>query len=553
MSVTSTPKTHTAGSQTLGSDSARGGRRRRTKLTSEKKIADDEFMAAAIGDVEWLKQSLRDAGPDVNFDKNGLTAIHLAAIHGRLECLKVCIEKFKIDINLPSSTGWRPVHLCISNQTGNRSLQCLAYLLEKGADGSISNDDGITPVHQAASEGHVQCLKLLLEIGAKIDGKDCRDNTPLDLAKLWGHRKCARILAAEMWHQDKDSVAKEMQQLKKIKMQQVLRELEEDEEMKAAQQFYGDEAFKQWMASKNLKSKSAGAEGSDKAGSLGGYKPNSVARNARQDASKKTTVKVSLDARKMTDRTSKQGKVDDEPLGLTDEELLKGLDGGIENDEDRDKNKEKRKKVPTFYNDTEWNKSTKAPKKGYVPNLMDDFPRDEYTMMARVKGAPKFYEGKFHRPITPNNVDEDIRMKGPNAKLRQPKLPREVIEHELSINQGLIDRGMLFKCKHIGDVHTKKKYDIDTKGRSEAPLHLLNDVRSFMMKNSVRLLDVPPKSTGSSKTGSDSSKSRFARSELTDDHFPLPMVMQTLKNMSRPTHFPNIYGREYEINLGDIK
>ena len=73
MSVASTPKTHTAGSQTLGSgmsDSARGARRRRTKLATEKKIADDEFMAAAIGDVEWLKQSLRDAGPDINFDKN---------------------------------------------------------------------------------------------------------------------------------------------------------------------------------------------------------------------------------------------------------------------------------------------------------------------------------------------------------------------------------------------------------------------------------------------------------------------------------------------------
>lgn len=55
-----------------------------------------------------------------------------------------------------------------------------------------ANDDGITPVHQAASEGHVQCLKLLIEIGARIDGRDCRGNTPLDLAKLWGHRKCAR-------------------------------------------------------------------------------------------------------------------------------------------------------------------------------------------------------------------------------------------------------------------------------------------------------------------------------------------------------------------------
>ena len=96
MSVTSTPKTHTAGSQTWGSgmsDSARGARRRRTKLATEKKIADDEFMAAAIGDVEWLKQSLRDAGPDVNFDKN----VSFYYMSGKLS-ISVGVEKLIVHI-----------------------------------------------------------------------------------------------------------------------------------------------------------------------------------------------------------------------------------------------------------------------------------------------------------------------------------------------------------------------------------------------------------------------------------------------------------------------
>ncbi len=38
-----------------------------------------------------------------------------------------------MDIDSPSSTGWRPIHLCISKETGTRSFQCLQYLVEHGA------------------------------------------------------------------------------------------------------------------------------------------------------------------------------------------------------------------------------------------------------------------------------------------------------------------------------------------------------------------------------------------------------------------------------------
>lgn len=43
----------------------------------EKKIADDEFMAAAIGDVEWLKQSLRFNKNTINYDQNVCTSFEL--------------------------------------------------------------------------------------------------------------------------------------------------------------------------------------------------------------------------------------------------------------------------------------------------------------------------------------------------------------------------------------------------------------------------------------------------------------------------------------------
>ena len=66
-----------------------------------------------------------------------MAPLHLASIHGRLECLKYLIEVAGIDVNLPSKNGWRAVHLVISNQTGKRAFECLQYLLQKGADPSV--------------------------------------------------------------------------------------------------------------------------------------------------------------------------------------------------------------------------------------------------------------------------------------------------------------------------------------------------------------------------------------------------------------------------------
>ena len=47
-----------------------------------------------------------------------------------------------------------------------------------------------------------------------------------------------RIIAAEMWQQGKDHVAKEMRQLKRLKMQQVLKEMELEAEYKIAHEQY---------------------------------------------------------------------------------------------------------------------------------------------------------------------------------------------------------------------------------------------------------------------------------------------------------------------------
>lgn len=43
----------------------------KTESSAKSKTNEDEFMAAAIGDVDWLKQSIRPSKlPTPNFDQN---------------------------------------------------------------------------------------------------------------------------------------------------------------------------------------------------------------------------------------------------------------------------------------------------------------------------------------------------------------------------------------------------------------------------------------------------------------------------------------------------
>jgi hypothetical protein len=70
----------------------------------------------------------------------------LASIHGRINILKYLIEEKNFDPNYPSNHGWRPVHLCISNQIGLRAIECLNYLVEQGAELNVKNNDGVYPI-----------------------------------------------------------------------------------------------------------------------------------------------------------------------------------------------------------------------------------------------------------------------------------------------------------------------------------------------------------------------------------------------------------------------
>ncbi|CAM4555457.1 ankyrin repeat domain-containing protein 53 [Caretta caretta] len=214
--------------------------------TAEIKEAFDKDLSKVIKGVPY-QDKLIVLG---DFNAPGFSAIHLAALYGRLECLKLIVEKFEVDVNLASLTGWTPIHLVMNKESGPRALECLQYLIGKGADINVQNQGGTSPLHKAASEGRLDCIIELVEAGADVHAKDAEGQQPIDLCRIWAHRSCARYLNDAMWKTGKRNFAREMHKLNQIKSECQHSEQNFLKIEKREQDLLNAVAFSNWLATK---------------------------------------------------------------------------------------------------------------------------------------------------------------------------------------------------------------------------------------------------------------------------------------------------------------
>lgn len=225
---------------------------RRGKKWNREEIMRDELMAATIGDIDWLRLSLDKAKGKVAIDRNGYNAMHLAALHGRVECLQVLIEEYHMDVNMPDAQGRRPIHMILNKESGYRANQSLQYLLEIGADPNVQTVDGQTPLHQAAEVGLLDCLQTLVEAAADVKAQNTKGQTPLDLAKVWGHRICTRYLADLVWKANGTEYQREMQKLQRLKVVLFTDEKRLYNMQQEEQELMDSVRFGQWLERKGL-------------------------------------------------------------------------------------------------------------------------------------------------------------------------------------------------------------------------------------------------------------------------------------------------------------
>ena len=135
--------------------------------------------AVSDGNFEIVK-SLLNQNADVNAKTvNGMTALHLAAMGGPTNILKLLLAH---EANVKATTtneGWTPLHMAA--YFGNK--EGVQLLLESNADiNARARYGGSTPLHYAAEFGYKTVAELLLAKKADVNAKDYDGKTPLDLS-----------------------------------------------------------------------------------------------------------------------------------------------------------------------------------------------------------------------------------------------------------------------------------------------------------------------------------------------------------------------------------
>ncbi|XP_003922687.3 LOW QUALITY PROTEIN: ankyrin repeat domain-containing protein 53 [Saimiri boliviensis] len=209
-----------------------------------------QLIAAAVGNVEWLRFCLNQSLGEIPTNNKGFTAIHFAAQRGKLACLQVLVEEYKFPVDLLTNNSQTPLHLVIHRDNTSVALPCIYYLLEKGAALNVQTCNGSTPLHLAAREGLLDCVKVLVQSGANVHAQDAMGYKPIDFCKIWNHRACARFLKDAMWKKDKKDFAREMGKMKTFKSQLALMEHNYLIEYQKEHKILKEAAIRKWLHGK---------------------------------------------------------------------------------------------------------------------------------------------------------------------------------------------------------------------------------------------------------------------------------------------------------------
>jgi uncharacterized protein len=124
---------------------------------------DNPFLyAGAEGLLDILRLTI-DAGADPTItNRFGGTALIPASERGHVEVVEELLARTQVDIDHVNNLGWTALLEAIVLSTGDERHQRVVQLLvDHGADITIADKDGVTPLQHAQSRGFTQIERIL--------------------------------------------------------------------------------------------------------------------------------------------------------------------------------------------------------------------------------------------------------------------------------------------------------------------------------------------------------------------------------------------------------
>jgi ankyrin repeat protein len=94
------------------------------------------------------------------------------------------------DLTVTDGNGDTPLHLACAEGYG----YVVTVLIDRGADVNVTNDDVWTPLHRACDAGHGSVVTILIDRGADVNVADGNGETPLHWACFRGYGSIVTIL-----------------------------------------------------------------------------------------------------------------------------------------------------------------------------------------------------------------------------------------------------------------------------------------------------------------------------------------------------------------------
>nr|XP_055042092.1 ankyrin repeat and SOCS box protein 2 isoform X3 [Misgurnus anguillicaudatus] len=130
---------------------------------------DPIVKAIGEGDVGTVRLLVKTSGCNLlTANKHGWIPLHDAAYYGQVECIKILLKAQPGMVNQRTLKDQTALMLAVSRD----HLACAEYLLEKGADPDIVNNDRETPLYKACEKENPAMVAMLLNHSASVN-KSC--------------------------------------------------------------------------------------------------------------------------------------------------------------------------------------------------------------------------------------------------------------------------------------------------------------------------------------------------------------------------------------------